>query len=348
MAKRKRKTLPKDFEALLERGDLAELQAIFESCELDARGGYDKRPALAFVDCPDELVRWLVAEGADLNATDKNGDTPLHSRLNYRRGNVGVLLELGADPNKAENRMRPPLYVAVEKYNVTNVRVLLEHGAHVDGPEEAKFTPLEAALAGRSYIEETVEIAELLLEAGAKKTPRMAEFVEEIGKQFEFHRSRYNPESVDAASQALDKLYEIFDATPAPRREIHDGKSPITVQSKTWQKRYEELWELLVPSSGPAATVQGEVIRIAGRIRRELDGNGGVNWDAEYNKMADAFLKCIEQGRPLSAAKLKDAATVVAAAKRKNVDPTPLVQLAVRWVLQNPDPIELPPTPYKR
>ncbi len=347
MAKRKRKTLPKDFESLIERGDLAELQAVFENCELDARGGYDKRPAIAFVDCPDDLVRWLVAEGADLNATDKNGDTPLHSRLNYRRGNVGVLLELGADPNKGENRKRPPLYVAVDRYNVTNVRVLLEHGADVDGPEGAKYTPLESALAGRSYIEETVEIAELLLKAGAKKTSRMAGFVEEIGKQFEFHRSGYNPDAVDAASQALDKLYEMFDATPAPRREIHDGKSPITVKSKTWQKRYEELWELLVPSSGPAATVQGEVIRIAGRIRRELDGNGGVNWNAEYNKMADAFLNHIEQGHPLSAAKLKEAATVISKAKRKSGDPTPLAQLAVRWVLQNPDPIELPRPAYK-
>ena len=39
MAKAKKKLLPKDFDALLKGGDLAALKAVFDTCELDARGG---------------------------------------------------------------------------------------------------------------------------------------------------------------------------------------------------------------------------------------------------------------------------------------------------------------------
>src|SRR5664279_2542604 len=85
MAKATRKTLPKDFESLLEKGTMAELKAVFDVCEIDARGGYSKQTALAYDKCPDDLARWLVAQGADLSATDTWGNTPLHQRARSRR-----------------------------------------------------------------------------------------------------------------------------------------------------------------------------------------------------------------------------------------------------------------------
>src|SRR5438876_138196 len=86
----KRKTLPKDFEDLLKAGDLAKLQAVFDACDVDARGGYAKQTALAFNECPDALARWLVGQGADLSASDTWGNTPLHSRARSWRGNIAV------------------------------------------------------------------------------------------------------------------------------------------------------------------------------------------------------------------------------------------------------------------
>lgn len=46
---RKRKTLPKNFEELIEVGDLSALKEVFSQCELDARGGYSKSTALSFL-----------------------------------------------------------------------------------------------------------------------------------------------------------------------------------------------------------------------------------------------------------------------------------------------------------
>ena len=96
MAKAKKKLLPKDFEALLEKRGLKELKALFDTYDVNARGGVFKQTALAFNQCPDELARWLVESGADLAAGDSYGDTPLHSRSGHWKGRIEVLLELGA------------------------------------------------------------------------------------------------------------------------------------------------------------------------------------------------------------------------------------------------------------
>lgn len=108
MAKALKKLLPKDFEDLLGKGDIAALKSVFESCELNARGGYAKQTALAFAACPDELARWLVAQGADLSAADSRGNTPLHTRSRSWRGRIEVLLELGANSTAPRPRSARP------------------------------------------------------------------------------------------------------------------------------------------------------------------------------------------------------------------------------------------------
>ena len=347
---RKKKLLPKDFEDLLKQGDLAALIAVFDTCEIDARGGYSKKTALAFDLCPDDLSRWLVAHGADLAAVDTYGDTPLHERARSRRGRIDVLLELGADPHLVSKRGETPLHVAAHSCNTRNAQALLTAGARVDAPGPQGQTPLELALrlCTNITIEHAVPFSEALLAAGAQRTPRLPGLVQEIGKRFEFSRAAFNRDSVDAVSAALDRLYALFDVTPAPRRAMHDGRSPIHAKAATWQTQHQELWELLVPPKGAAATAQGEAIRIAGRIAHELDGNGGGNWDADFKRMADAFLALVSQGHALPPEQLAETAALVAQLKRKDGEPARLAQLAVEWVRLNPTPIALPEPAYSR
>jgi hypothetical protein len=350
MAKKK-SLLPKNFEEMLAEGDIARLHAVFDDCDLNARGGSAKQTALAFAECPDALARWLVERGADLSATDTWGSTPLHTRSRSRQGRIEVLLELGADVESGSASIGTPLHAAAASYRVENARLLLQRGARVDALNKEGLSPLELALRGCANIdlERMSPLAAVLLEAGAKKTPRMKDFVGEIGKRFEFHRTSFNPESVQAASAALDRLYMLFDVPPVPRRHVHDGKSRIAVTATSWQKQHQELWDLLVPSQGHAATIQGEVIRISGRVAHELDGNGGANWDSDFTKMADAFGRYVGAGNPLSPSELTDAATVIQEVKRRSGDAARLCELAVAWVLSNPTPIALEsPPPYRR
>ncbi|CUS45175.1 MAG: ankyrin repeat domain-containing protein [Pseudomonadota bacterium] len=349
MAKKK-KLLPKDFEALLEQGDLDRLKAVFDTCELDARGGVFKQTALAFASCPDDLARWLAEQGADISAGDTYGETPLHSRARSWQGRIGVLLDLGADVNRGEGGRGTPLHGAAAGCHMDNVRQLLEHGAHVDALDEDGFTPLEHALqrCSNAQIERMAPLAAALLDAGARTTKRTRDFVTRIGTDFEFHRANFNQESRDAASAALDRLYALFDVPPVPRRATHDGRSPIVATADRWQDRHQQLWALLVPSSGAAATVQGEVIRISGRIADELDGNGGANWDAQYRAMADAWLAHVGSGKALPGPELHSAAQVIAEVKQRTGDARRLCELAVAWVTLNPGPVALSPPSYHR
>lgn len=350
MPKAKKKLLPKDFEMLLDEGDVAKLQAVFDTCDVNARGGPRKRTALSFDRCPDDLARWLVAQGADIGAADAYGNTALHARARSRRGRFDVLLELGANVHDDGASIGTALHAAADSRNALSARVLLEHGARVDALNRDGQTPLERALrtCGNADLEHMVALADVLLDAGAAKTPRMQTSVTEIGERFEFMRERFNPETVDAASAALDRLYALFDVRPVPRRQLHDGRAPIVVGAGSWQEQHQALWTQLVPGTGHAATVQGEIIRISGRIAHELDHNGGCNWDADFRKMADAFAAFVRTGTSLSAGDLSDVEALVQDIKRQSGDPAQLCRLAVAWVRLNPDPFELAPPSYRR
>src|SRR6185295_18027966 len=162
-------------EALPKKGPIAELKAVFDLCEIDARGGYSKQTALAFDKCPDDLARWLVAQGADLSAPDTWGNTPLHHRARSRRSSINVLLELGAEVNNASSSVDTPLHAAADSHNTTSARLLLQHGAHANQRNKEQLTPLELALRGCNNIdiEEMVTLAKVLLDAGAEKTSQM-------------------------------------------------------------------------------------------------------------------------------------------------------------------------------
>ena len=129
---------------------------------------------------------------------------------------------------------------------------------------------------------------------------------------------------------------------------MHDGKSPIAAKAARWEDQHQELWELLVPSSGAAATIQGEVIRISGRINDEIGRNGGGNWDGDYRKMADAFLQHVGSGQSLPAPSLDEARQLVRAVKGQRGARPGCAGLPWIRVALNPEPITLPAPDYER
>jgi hypothetical protein len=133
---------------------------------------------------------------------------------------------------------------------------------------------------------------------------------------------------------------------------MHDGVSPIVAASTTWQAQHAELWDLLVPSSGACKTVQGEVVRIAGRVSDELRRNGGVNWNADYDAMLRAFCTHLGSHVALSPSELEECAALARQRSRINTEDeggtARLAQLSVKWVSLNPTPVPLAPPAYRR
>ena len=52
-----------------------------------------------------------------------------------------------------------------------------------------------------------------------------------------------------------------------------------------WKKEHARLWKELVPPEGQADTLQGELIRIAGKLTDQAFRNGNMNWDADHERM---------------------------------------------------------------
>ncbi|WP_456821112.1 ankyrin repeat domain-containing protein [Cellulomonas sp. URHB0016] len=349
--KAKRAHLPKDFEDLLASGDLPALQAVYERRALDATDKLLHRTALAFDDCPDELARWLVGQGLDVDTHDRYSRTALYHRR--RRAGIEVLTELGADVAVRDTEGATPLHCAAGHGRVEAVDALLRAGADPHATDRQGRTPLGNALARcrNADIAYVAPLARLLVEAGAVVDEGMRARVREMGETFEFFRTSFNPDSLDEADAALRDLYALLGVPPVAALHKHDGRSRIEVTATRWNEQFDELWGLLVPGSGAAATSQGEAVRICGRLADEILRNGGANWDGDHRQMCDALVVHVRSGTALPPAELDDATRLASTVRTGDADTTDLgrlTELTVRWVLLNPEPVPLATPVYRR
>jgi hypothetical protein len=194
------------------------------------------------------------------------------------------------------------------------------------------------------------DIAEFLLKQGDQVTPSMVESVKRIGKDFEFYRAGFSEDMLAETEAGLAKLYGLFRVEPVAKRKVHDGTSPIAVPEGEWYVQDDALWQFLVPGHGSAQTIQGETIRISGKLAREIMDNGGANWDGDFRKMLSALVGYFGMGSPLAPKELEEAARIAALLKNGSGDDEPerLMELAVHWVKANPNPFPLSGTEYKR
>jgi len=108
-------------------------------------------------------------------------------------------------------------------------------------------------------------------------------------------------------------------------------------------RQHGDLWDLLVPDSGQCQTLQGEVIRIAGRVGHEVYDNGGINWDRSFGKLLDQYLRVVSSGVSLPPDSLSRAEAAVASLKSRSMSHEAvdeITKLAVAWVRLNPVLVE--------
>ena len=115
-----------------------------------------------------------------------------------------------------------------------------------------------------------------------------------------------------------------------------------------WWEEQPKLWSAFVPKSGQAETVQGELIRCAGKATDEAYRNGNANWDSGYERMIRFVEKTLDDKDTFTQEerkKVKEAAESII----HNIEAPDLsghgsphyflTEMAVRWCLAHPEPI---------
>lgn len=119
-------------------GELEQVQAIIENAPgiIDDVSDHGFTPlGLATHFGNEDVVRFLLSKGADINIQSQNGYNvyPLHTAVGSGFENIAkMLVEAGAEVNVFQSSRTSPLHLASQNGNIELIILLLEHGASVE------------------------------------------------------------------------------------------------------------------------------------------------------------------------------------------------------------------------
>jgi quinoprotein dehydrogenase-associated probable ABC transporter substrate-binding protein len=156
-----------------------------------------------------DRVRFLIKKGADVNARDSGGFSPLDSAARNRIASfVEILIDAGADPDSSDADGFFPLLHAINRNHVPTVEMLAKKGADLNKRNKQDITPLSWAIGDGKFF-----AAKALIDAGAdvnapsgyeNVTPLMVVATQLAAKTRSGNLAQ-GPQPLDLARALLDK-----------------------------------------------------------------------------------------------------------------------------------------------
>jgi hypothetical protein len=251
------------------------------------------------------------------------------------------------------------IFEAVWSHDLAAIDRILASGAAIETSDSRGWTALHHAAASGD-----VETVTVLLDRGADPNHldrfggcAMARAVfAGHGEVVRLLRARGGDPELGAAQLAREMtgpMAELFADLPA---ELAEPPPPVTVMKTgrippgparaKWHREHDRLWKLLVPASGEAPTIQGELIRATGRLADEAYRNGNINWSAMHVAMCHFVERVLDDPSVFSAPEITRWRVTVAAIMKHHRVPDVsgkgstyyrLSEAAVRWCAAKPE-----------
>ena len=234
------------------------------------------------------VIQALIDAGADLKVRDNGGFTPLHGAATWNNENPAVLkalLAAGADPMARDDDGNTPLHLAARYENSAVIQALIDAGADLKVRNENGNTPLHRA----ARYSDNSAVVQVLLAAGAELEVRDEDGFTPL------HRAAMNENSaviqalIDAGADL--KVRDKWGLTPL-HRAARDNENSAVVQILLAAGAGAELevrdkWGLTplhraARYNDNSAVVQVLLAAGAELEVRDKDGNTPLHWAAKY------------------------------------------------------------------
>lgn len=170
-----------------------------------------------------DVVRFLVENGADINAKNSYHSTPLYLAVIRKHQEAAkYLIQQGADINLSGYGLRTPLQMALKKKQHDLAMLLIENGAEINARSYWGWSALHYAL----YYHD-IEMAKTLIRAGADVNAAT------VAKWTPLHYCAYNGYT-DVAAMLLERGAD-------RQAKVNDGRTPLMMAQQRNMKGVEAL-----------------------------------------------------------------------------------------------------------
>ncbi len=226
-----------------------------------------------------------------VNATNDIGETPLIIAAYLER--VEILKTIIEQTQNIDYKVQgsiteTAILEACGQRRLESIKLLVEAGANLEQEDRFGLTPLSKIFT--NTFSDPIPSATYLVSKGAKITDRVIKMGMSWNKEkfTDFLKTiSYDLENIsipneESTSQKEEKKID----TSLDIEHLHN-----IVNHKDYFETAKIIWQKLVPKSGQADTVQGELLRAIEKLRDEAQRNGNINFNKNCHGILIEFLR---------------------------------------------------------